>query len=88
MLNTELAITAIISYAAAVVMASLATPRMDKYSSRAWSLSQDLSGSHVESPKLHLASKRSARPLVSQYFVDFLFGRITTSKIIIDMDIA
>ena len=37
------------------------TPRMDNYSSSARSLSQDLSGSHVKSPELHLTSKRSTR---------------------------
>src|SRR5258706_8294216 len=31
----------------------LVTPQMDKYSSRARSLSHDLSGSHVESPEFH-----------------------------------
>ena len=35
------------------------TPWMDKYSFSVTSLSHDLSGSHVESPELHLTSKQS-----------------------------
>jgi len=85
--TVQLAITAIIFYAAVAVMASLPIVWINIHPARGAyrnfnRISCGLTGTPFDEQPECLAI-----PLVSQYFVDFLFGPIAISKIIIDMDI-